>query len=349
MAMKKRYINHFLFWLLYLAFEIYTEFEWILSQYQLPVFKSAVVAVVSESLLVFVVKIPMVYTVFQMFNRFPVRPHKWKLALSTTIILFVFSILSRTLTVEVLYPYVYQLSTPKHFLEFQGLINSFMDIIFIAGIAIALKQHSNNNRLMEREKLLTQEKLETELNFLKAQINPHFLFNTLNSIYSLALKKSGETAGVVVKLSKLLRFVLYEAQAKKITIDKEIQFLNDYIELEKIRYDNRLKISFDYSADDLSAQIVPLILVPFVENAFKHGASETTAEAYIKIQLSLNGNKLSFVVENSFEHDAESARHEGIGLKNLRRQLELMYPDFDLHTEILGVNFKAKLTLDLNQ
>lgn len=348
--MGKRTVNHFLFWFLYLAFEIYTEFEWILSEYHFAISKALRIAFTTETLLVALIKIPMVYLIFNMFDRFAFkRPDKAKLIVSSSIILLVFSVLSRTLTVEVLYPDVYQLETPKHFLEFQGLINSFMDIIFIAGIAIALKQHSVSNRLMKREKLLQKEKLETELNFLKAQINPHFLFNTLNSIYALSLKKSDKTAGVVVQLSKLLRFVLYEAQVRKITIGKEIQFLEDYIALEKIRYDHRLKVDFHSQTDDDAAQIVPLILVPFVENAFKHGASETTSEAFIKIRLSLQDSKLLFSVENSFEYESENEHHEGIGLKNLRRQLELMYPDFDLHTETSGSHFKATLTLDLNQ
>lgn len=347
--MGKRAVNHFLFWFLYLAFEIYTEFEWILSEYHFAVSKALRIAITTETLLVVLVKIPMVYLIFNRFDRFAFkRPDKFRLIASSSIILLAFSVLSRTLTVEVLYPHVYRLETPRNFLEFQGLINSFMDIIFIAGIAIALKQHSVSNRLIKREKLLQKEKLETELNFLKAQINPHFLFNTLNSIYALSLKKSEQTAGVVVQLSKLLRFVLYEAQVRKIRIDREIQFLNDYIALEKIRYDHRLRVDFDSQTDDPAAQIVPLLLVPFVENAFKHGASETTSEAFIDIRLVLKNGRLLFSVENSFEYETD-VHHEGIGLRNLRRQLELLYPDFELQTKISGNHFKASLTLDLNQ
>ena len=348
--MKKRIVNHFLFWVLYWAFEVYTEFEWIQSTYHYPAAKAFLVALAAESLLVFLVKIPMVYLIFRIFDRYSLAVrNRPKLIGYTTILLVVFSIFSRTLTVEILFPDVYEVAIPEHFLQFQGLINSFMDIIFISGIAIALKQHSVSNRLMQREKSLQKEKLETELNFLKAQINPHFLFNTLNSIYALALKKSDDTADVVVKLSKLLRFVLYEAQAKTIAIDREIQFLKDYIELESIRYDQRLKVRFDFETDNPNTLIVPLLLVPFVENAFKHGASETTAEAFIAIDLRLKNNRLSFVVENSFESES-NGHQEGIGLKNLRRQLELLYPDFDLHTEsrIAGETvFKATLQLGL--
>lgn len=340
----RRFWNHFLFWALYLAFEIYTEFEWIQGQYHFSPAKAMAAAMMSETALVVLVKIPMVYAIFAMLGR--LASHKFKLIVSISAILLVFSLLSRTLTVAFCYPFAYGMDVPV-FAEYQGLINSFMDAIFIAGVAIALKQHSNNTRLVQREKQLMKEKLETELNFLKAQINPHFLFNTLNSIYALALKKSEDTPDVVVKLSKLLRFVLYEAQAKTITVEKEILFLNDYIALEKIRYNQRLELIFHHTADDLSAPIVPLLLVPFVENAFKHGASETTQKAHIRIQLELQQGRLSFVVENSFEHEPDLA-HEGIGLKNLRRQLELLYPGFALATEVSGKNFKASLVLNLN-
>ncbi|MFT3793896.1 sensor histidine kinase [Flavobacterium sp.] len=347
--MKQRHINHILFWTLYLAFEIYTEFEWVMIQHHFTVQHAFTAAATAETLLVVLVKIPMVYLLFYMFNRYAGRrSNRPMLVGSCSVILVVFSFLSRSIIVNYFFPEVYQLEIPPYFFEFQGLINAFMDIIFIAGVALALKMHSNNNRLIQREKALMQEKLETELNFLKAQINPHFLFNTLNSIYALALQKSDDTSGVVVKLSKLLRFVLYEAQARKITIGREIQFLNDYIELEKIRYDKRLEVQFDYKADPPDAQIVPLILIPLVENAFKHGASETTSQAFIRIELELEQNRLVFKVDNSFEYETEE-KPQGIGLKNLRRQLEILYPDFDLQTEITGRTFKAKLLLDLNQ
>ncbi len=341
----RRFQNHFLFWVLYLAFEIYTEFEWIQGQYQMSPARAMAAAAMAETVLVVLVKIPMVYMIFAMLGRH--AANKFKLILSVSGLLLVFSLLSRALTVAFAHPFAYGLPMPIYFAEYQGLINSFMDAVFIAGVAIALKQHSNNTRLLRREKQLLKEKLETELNFLKAQINPHFLFNTLNSIYALALKKSEDTPGVVIKLSKLLRFVLYEAQAKTITIEKEILFLNDYIELEKIRYNQRLELVFNHSADNKAEPIVPLLLVPLVENAFKHGASETTQKAFIHIHLKLQNSQLSFVVENSFEHEPDSA-HEGIGHKNLRRQLELLYPDFELDTRISDQNYKASLVLNLN-
>ena len=214
---------------------------------------------------------------------------------------------------------------------------------------ISLKQMSNSQRLREREQLLLKEKLGTELSFLKSQINPHFLFNTLNNIYSLARKKSDKTPEVVLKLSKLLRFVMYETKNQYITIEKELDFLKNYIELHKIRYDDRLKINFKYDLDDLNAQIMPHILTPFVENAFKHGASQSTDAALITVELKLHQNQLNYKVENSFEPNYLENEEDGIGLKNLHRQLELMYYNFGLQTKKENQKFIAELSLNLTQ
>jgi LytS/YehU family sensor histidine kinase len=249
----------------------------------------------------------------------------------------------------VLLPTIYKDVDITETLAFQGIINSFMDKIFIATLAIALKQMSNSQRLREREIVLVKEKLSTELTLLKSQINPHFLFNTLNNIYSLARKKSDKTPEVVIKLSKLLRFVMYETKHQSIPIEKELDFLKDYIELHKIRYDDRLKIDFKYELDDLFAQIMPNILTPFVENAFKHGASQSTTLSFIAIELKLAKNKLHFKVENSFEPNSINKEEEGIGLKNLNRQLELMYSKFELQTRKNDKRFTAELSLDLNK
>ncbi|SCY63371.1 sensor histidine kinase [Flavobacterium caeni] len=345
--MRKRWVNHFLFWLLYTAFEIYTEFEWFLGQYHFSVARSIRVAVLAETLLVLAVKIPMVYVVFGVFERYGFsRQNRLRLIVWTSVALVVAAFLSRMLTVHFIYPEIYQLEPPRYFAEYQGLINAFMDIIFIAGIAIALKQHSVSNKLIRREKALQKEKLETELNFLKAQINPHFMFNTLNSIYALALKKSDDTPSVVVKLSELLRFVLYETQSRSIPIGREVEFLSGYIALEKMRYDERIDIDFNAKVDDNQTPIVPLLLVPLVENAFKHGGSETVARGFIRIDLVVGNGRLDFSVENSFEPGA-SPEKSGIGLANLRRQLELSYADFRLETSADGGTFGATLQLNL--
>jgi|SRR6218665_476126 len=348
--MEKKVARHLLFWIAYLAFEIYTEFLWFLSQHpQLQLKECFYYAAQAETLVAVVIKLPLVYLSFCLLNRYTVLfPNKFKLVLSLSAALVVFSILAHVLDVYITIPYICKNLVTIDFFGYQWLINSFMDKIFIVGVAIALKQYSATQKLRIREQLLIKETLVTELNFLKSQINPHFLFNTLNNIYALARKKSDDTADVVLRLSKLLRFVLYEARHQKISISREVQFLHDYIELEKIRYNKRLRISFVEDTDAPDTAILPLILVPFVENAFKHGASESTSEIIIKIDLSLKNGMLIFNVENTFEPESQKGIIEGIGLRNLRRQLELTYPDFNLRTITLGNNFIATLTLDTN-
>ncbi len=347
--MNSRILKHFLFWFFYLAFEVYTQFEWVLGQYkQFTPWQVFYMVFSAETMLVLFIKIPIVYTMFLLIAHYNTnRLKKLNLIVAGLVVMIMILVLYQYLSFYVIDSKIYKLKTGLKLFDFQNLLNSFMDTIFILVAATSVKQYSISERLRAREQLLIKQKLEAELNFLKAQINPHFLFNTLNNIYALARKKSDKTPSVVVKLSKLLRFVLYESQHKKITLAKEIQFLKDYIELEKIRYDNRLDIKFDWQADDLNTNLAPLLLIPLVENAFKHGASETISNAFIDICLTLNNGLLSFNIKNSFEYNNKSETADGIGLKNLRRQLELLYPIFSLRIKIENENFNATLLIDL--
>jgi two-component system, LytTR family, sensor kinase len=273
--------------------------------------------------------------------------NKILLVASLSLLLLFFSWLGVILHNNVFIPYYYNYLEVFISNDFQLFINSFMDKIFIVGVAVALKQYSVSQQLRQREQVLINEKREAELNFLKSQINPHFLFNTLNNIYSLARKKSDKTPEVVLKLSKLLRFVLYETENKKIAVSREIQFITDYIELEKIRYDDKLKINFDCDVDDFNSQITPLLLIPLVENAFKHGASEAISTTFINITFEVKKDFLIFTIENSVENNSINYKaSDGIGLQNLKRQLEIIYPSFDL--EIIEENFKFRVNLKLD-
>src|SRR5205814_8637819 len=145
------------------------------------------------------------------------------------------------------------------------------------------------------------EKQEAELNYLKSQTNPHFLFNTLNNIYSLSRDKSDLAPESILRLSKILRFMLYEASGEYIAIEQELKIMSDYIALEKLRYDESLHINFNYDVEDMKQALPPLLLIPLVENAFKHGASETRSRPFVDIHLSFKNRQLAFVVKNSTE------------------------------------------------
>jgi hypothetical protein len=230
----------------------------------------------------------------------------------------------------------------------RNILSGLMEIGFVAGIAAALKFARMQLSGKEREKNLLKEKLETELKFLRNQTNPHFLMNTLNNIYALARKKSDDTAEVVMKLSELLRFMLYESGQHRIALNDEIKVLEDYLELEKMRYNNRLEISFTRNVDSNAYQITPLLLLPFVENAFKHGISETRFESFVHINMHVEKSYLNFTVENSRDANPKHSTAKNIGLYNVRRQLELMYKDFILDVQNGGNTFKVHLTLNLN-
>jgi LytS/YehU family sensor histidine kinase len=192
------------------------------------------------------------------------------------------------------------------------------------------------------------EKQQAELNYLKSQTNPHFLFNTLNNIYSLSKDKSDLAPESILRLSKILRFMLYEAGGKYIAIEQELKIIGDYIALEQLRYDESLRINFSNDIEDMKQALPPLLLIPLVENAFKHGVSETRNHPFIDIHLSVNKRQLAFLVKNSTEefHDKSNVR-ENIGLTNLRRQLELLYTDYNLSVQHNESGFTATLKINL--
>ena len=203
-------------------------------------------------------------------------------------------------------------------------------------------------KLRQTAQQLRIEKQEAELNYLKSQTNPHFLFNTLNNIYSLARDKADLAPESILRLSKILRFMLYEAGGAFIAIEQELKIISDYIALEQLRYDDSLHVNFNYDVEDMKQALPPLLLIPLVENAFKHGVSETRHHPFVDIHLSVNKRQLTFLVKNSTESFPEEGQvKENIGLANLRRQLELLYTDYQLSVQHNENEFIATLKINL--
>ena len=203
-------------------------------------------------------------------------------------------------------------------------------------------------RLKQSTQQLKIEKQQAELNYLRAQTNPHFLFNTLNNIYSLAREKNDLAADSILHLSKILRYMLYETKGDFIAIEQELKITADYIALEKLRYDDSLSVNFNHNIEDRQQALPPLLLLPLVENAFKHGVSETRQQPFVDIHLSVNKRQLHFVVKNSTgEAGDQPEDRENIGLSNLRRQLELQYSDYKLSTARAPFLFTASLDINL--
>jgi len=217
--------------------------------------------------------------------------------------------------------------------------------IFFFGI---IRHIYNYIKLRQSQQQLLIEKQTAELNYLRSQTNPHFLFNTLNNIYSLAKDKNDLAPESILRLSKILRFTLYEASGEFIAIEQELKIIDDYIALEKLRYDESLRINFNYDVEDMKQALPPLLLMPLVENAFKHGVSETRNRPFVDIHLSVKNRQLLFVVKNSSDIDNEERNvKENIGLSNLRRQLELLYTDYNLSVQQGESVFTATLKLNL--
>lgn len=196
-------------------------------------------------------------------------------------------------------------------------------IIILLSSTIRLTQEWYKNE--KQTHLMTREKLSSELSFLKSQVNPHFLFNTLNGIYSLANKKSDKTAGAIVKLSELMRHMLYESEKEFISLEKEIEYLENYIELQKLRLSKDAKVVFDVQGDISNKVIEPMLLIPFIENAFKHGVD--AGEVEIEIKLNVSEKELNLKVKNRISESKEKDDSSGIGLKNIIKQLKYRYPD----------------------
>jgi sensor histidine kinase YesM len=217
--------------------------------------------------------------------------------------------------------------------------------VFFFGV---IRHIYNYIKLKQATQQLLIEKQVAELNYLKSQTNPHFLFNTLNNIYSLARDKSDLAPESILRLSKILRFMLYETSGKYIPIEQEIKIISDYIALEKLRYDESLRINFNYDIEDMKQAMPPLLLIPLVENSFKHGVSETRGHPFVDIHLSVNKRQLLFIVQNSAEDSSdEKSVKENIGLSNLRRQLELLYKYYELTVQQSGSVFTATLKINL--
>lgn len=227
-------------------------------------------------------------------------------------------------------------------------IYSFMGgTYFIVFLSVAIKLVEYWYLEQKRRQSALKEKVETELKLLKSQIHPHFLFNTLNNIYSLAMKKSDRTPDAVLKLSELLDYLIYQGETDKVSLEKELQFIRNYLELEQLRFGDRLEVDFGIQGEPAGIQIAPFLLIPLVENSFKHGVSLGRNKQRLKIGLDISGGNFEFCIENSMpEKHTGTQPPGGMGLSNLVKRLELIYPgNYSLETREESARFMATLVL----
>ncbi|QED38976.1 sensor histidine kinase [Antarcticibacterium arcticum] len=227
---------------------------------------------------------------------------------------------------------------------------NILPFIHVAAIAASIKLlkfwYVQRKHTLEAE----QQRTVAELKLLKAQLHPHFLFNTLNNLYSHTLEFSPKSPEIVLRLSALLRFMIYESNSHRISLDREINLLENYISLEKMRYGERLDLSLYVAGEIEKYQIAPLLLLPFVENAFKHGTSRQIDQCWISLDLSLEGSLLKFKLINSIDpvtKDGGSQRG-GLGLDNVKKRLEILYKgEYKLETQKLPDVYVVNLEIQL--
>ena len=212
--------------------------------------------------------------------------------------------------------------------QFFPRTGSTFQLLFFLAVSASYRILSDNLKNEQEKKEQETEKLKSELSFLRSQISPHFIFNVLNSIVSLSRRKPERVEPVVVKLSDLMRYMLYESDDAKVTIEREAQYLRAYIELQQLRFGDDIEINFHDNHLNESQSIEPMLLIPFVENAFKHGVG-MILNPIINIDLHTENNRLVFEVKNKVNRQFKEIKDNasGIGLNNVKRRLELLYPD----------------------
>lgn len=348
----KRLLLHLLFWLAYFALRGFIEYLWLHGS--LKGF-SETDYVVAAWLAAFFEGLPEVFYAYYLSYRAWPRLEKGGAARWWTLLEALVLLVSAIYLVRIIFYYIVAgqifkglFPSSEHF-EFRRFMVILFNCMATSGLMIAVKSIRQQLELKEKQKNLVREKLETELKMLKSQVNPHFLFNTLNNIYGLSIKKSDKAPEAVMKLSELLHFTLYRASAATIALEEELQIIKDYISLEQLRYDERLELSWEQDMDRPQQAITPLILLPLIENAFKHGAGNSRFQSFIHTKIRLQNGILYFKIANSFETNEQKNKDPArIGLHNTRRQLELTYKEYELDIYQQDQVFTVELTINLN-
>ncbi len=342
----KRVLRHILFWLTFFCISLFNEVYLSYSFNRHPSLE-ILVQIIQSIALVYSVKLGIVYCFLVLlipsWNKYRSRLLYYLLCIA---VLLAGGGLIRLVTQQIIWVYVFGDERPQ-LSEAQLLARYFyslLDLLQITGVAVALKLFKIRMQAWRREKMLMQEKLTAELSHLKSQTNPHFLFNALNSIYALTRKQSELAPVAVLQLSDILRYMLYETAEQRKPLSAELQVLENYIALQRLRYGSDHNISFVAETDEDDVLIVPLLAFPLVENAFKHSDSD----ALINILLTVKTGELRLLIANSVAGFAlPGDKKEGIGLGNVRRRLELLYKNYDLHCSRENDRFIVSLFVDL--
>ncbi len=234
-----------------------------------------------------------------------------------------------------------------------SFLSLFLETNFMVGIAVAIKLIKIWMDQQKEKFEFENRSLQSELNLLKAQIHPHFLFNTMNNLYALSLNHSDKASEGIAKVSDLLRSVLYDCNEAFIDLKKEIELIKNYIDLQTLRYDKRLEIDFRVEGETEGVRVAPMLFITFIENCFKHGSSIDPEDSWIHIFLKLSSKQISFLAENSKPQKRPENIEQGkggIGLENVKKRLEILYRDnYRLTITDLKGSYKVELVLNVEQ
>jgi sensor histidine kinase YesM len=338
-----RVLLHLLFWC---SFFVYEWFVWEMVDGE---FRQRLVI----SLIEFPAKLAAAYfTLYVLIDKLLMRKKYGLFLISLLVSMAVFGIVSRMLSYYITYPLYYPdgldiplLFLPKILIAIFGIYSVVAIVASFHLIRLWYRHYQAAQELLFTAQKLERENLEAELKLLKSQINPHFLFNTLNNLYTLTLNSSEKAPETVQKLSQIMSYMLYDSNQVRVPLSKEIEYIENYVALEKIRYAERLDVELHVYNDVSGITVAPLLILPFVENCFKHGVSRHIHHSWIRIYIALREEVLTIKVGNSKPRDGnqETGHVSGIGLKNIQRRLELLYKDnytlkfFDEEEEFLVV------------
>lgn len=358
----KRILRHLLFWTLFFCTSLFNELYFSISFSRHPDWNTFLKVVLSQAL-IYIVKILVVYyIIYRLIPRWSTQQSSMtaapfmatgrssiKYLLEFIFILLGGAVCIRLIVQNVVWTHIF--SDELHILTFSGILARFFyslfDLIPITLVAVAIKLVQLRISALKQETILVHEKTKSELQYLKAQTNPHFLFNTLNGIYALSRKQDTNTPTAIMSLSKILRYMLYETSHRTNPLKDELQLIADYIALQKLRFQDHLTIIFTKDLENENIGISPLLLLPLVENAFKHSNG---LETHITIKVSEANGILKFSISNTLtEQPADDIMiKDGIGLSNIKRQLAILYKEYSFSASKTETDFIVELMIELN-
>lgn len=339
---RKEWIWHALFWLGYLLIKIFV----------VEFFRPNMLTVFYIELIRLPLKMFLVYSLIYFLIPNYLLNKKYVIFTISLLLLIVFAAFARRVTdIYITYPIEMLYFDQAILWDFSTAFRNLVFIYPVVGLATAVYLMSHWIKDYHLRTQLQREKVEAELQYLKAQVHPHFLFNTINNIYALSLDRSPMTSKALLELSDLLSYMLYECNADRMPLSQEVELIKNYIHLEKLRYSERLDLRFEVIGDLKEVNIAPLILLPFVDNCFKHGAGDALADCFVHFDLKVQDGVLHLNLKNSTsDHLSEPKANSGIGLDNVKRRLEGEYPNlYELKLIHEDGIYQVHLKINLNE